>query len=240
VLIARRQETEEYMPSFSSNITHQEAVAKIILYNAVQGPIDAKAICPSFPTNRVSTKDKQGSISTAPRVGKASSQICLSYSCGVTSLVHPLRNVRSTPCRRPLPATAECPCAAASRAVVAAAGGWWGGWECWESEESEAPPPEADKGVGGSVVQSSFRCVASHEPLVRLLPPPLPPLLLLLPPMLLLLESDRCVMVDPLEKLVNAAVAPTSTVSCSSRCRRRIFLSCVYVYESRAPFTGAC
>ena len=82
--------------------------------------------------------------------------------------------------------------------------------------------------MGGSVVQSSFRCVANHEPLVRLLPPPLPPLLLLLPPMLLLLllllESGRCVMVEPLDRLVKAAVTPTSTVSCSKRCSRRIIL----------------
>jgi hypothetical protein len=92
--------------------------------------------------------------------------------------------------------------------------------------------------VGGNVVQSNFRCVASQEPLVRLLPPALPLLLLLLPLLLLLLlllESDRCVMVEPLDKLVKAAVTPTSTVSCRSRCRRRIIFSqrlCVYVLRT--------
>ncbi len=72
---------------------------------------------PSLPTKMVSTRERQGSISTAPSVGSARFQISLSYSCGVVSFAQLPFAAASRPRLRPPTAAAA---AAAGRGGVGA------------------------------------------------------------------------------------------------------------------------
>ncbi len=58
------------------------AVTNTKLNAAAQGPMAARLSAPSRPTYPVSTRDRQGSMRTAPSVGRASAKICLSKTCG--------------------------------------------------------------------------------------------------------------------------------------------------------------
>ena len=65
-----------------STTTHL-AVTKTKLKAAAQGPMAARLSAPSLPTYPVSTRDRHGSMSTAPRVGRARAKISLSKTWGL-------------------------------------------------------------------------------------------------------------------------------------------------------------